>query len=314
MYAHLKDDKSSESEKSSNGGSSNGESNKLMNKRIRKRGSPELRESLIDVTTSTDDGEHDDLELGREPFGAGIDDPFYVFKEDLLRKLTLMDEELDKYLRVVRKTDTSVNTMEIRDTKKQLKRHIKNAESTLRDLQTTVRLVENKRTQFLHINDEELYERKSLVSSSADRIKRTKSDMNSDEIKSKMVEDERKKLQRRTGDMGAKTSIEKENSTFIQDKHSQAQLMLQAQDEALDELDEAVTRVGGMAGTINEELHQQNKMLSELEENLDDAEEKLGMVMGKLGKMLKTKNKYQLATIVCLSIAVVILFFLVVWT
>lgn len=204
--------------------------------------------------------------------------------------------------------------MDVKDTKKQLKRHIKNAEATLRDLQTTVRLVENKRSQFLHINDTELYERKSLVSSSANRIKTAKSGMNSDEVKSKISEDERKKMQRRTGDMGAKTRIEKENSAFIQDKHAQAQMMLQAQDEALDELDEAVTRVGGMAGEINEELNQQNKMLTELEEDLDDVEEKLGVVMGKLGKMLKTKNKFQLGTIICLSITVIVLFILVVYS
>ena len=46
-----------------------------------------------------------------------------------------------------------------------------------------------------------------------------------------------------------------------------------------------------MAGEIHEEIGHQNKMLSELDEDLADAEEKLGMVMGKLAKLLKTKNK-----------------------
>ncbi len=184
----------------------------------------------------------------------------------------------------------------------------------MKDLQTTVRLVENKRDQFLHINDAELYDRKSFVSSSANRIKGAKSEMNSKQIKSKTVEDERKRLEKRHGDMGAKNDFEKENSTFINGQHTQARLMMKAQDEVLDELDEAVTRVGGMAGTINEELHLQNKMLFELEEDLSDAEEKLGMVLGKLAKMLKTKNKFQLGTIMCLSLVVVVLFFLVIYT
>lgn len=311
MYAHINDDKSLESDKSIGGGSNR--ENKLMKKRIRKRGNPELRESLID-TTAEPNGDQVDIELGHESVGGGIDDPFYVFKEDLLRKLVLVDEGYKKYLKVVDETDTSVNTTHVKDTKKQLKRHIKNAESTLRDLQTTVRLVENKRSQFLHINDTELYDRKSLVSSSTNRIKIAKSGMNSDEVKSKFIEDERKKMQRRTGDMGAKTKIEKENSSFIQDKHSQAQMMLQSQDEALDELDEAVTRVGGMAGAINDELYQQNRMLNELEEDLDDVEEKLGVVMGKLGKMLNTKSKFQIGTIICLCIVVLVLFILVVYS
>ena len=91
-------------------------------------------------------------------------------------------------------------------------------------------------------------------------------------------------------------------------------MMLQQQDETLDDLDAAVIRVGVIAGSIHEELGQQNKMLNDLEEDLDEAEEKLGLVMGKLGEMLKTRNKLQLGTIMCLSVIVVILFFLVLYS
>jgi len=69
-----------------------------------------------------------------------------------------------------------------------------------------------------------------------------------------------------------------------------------------------------MAENIHEELGQQNKTLGSLEEDLEDAEEKLGLVMGKLAKMLKTKSKWQLGTILLLSVVVVVLFVLVIYT
>ena len=90
--------------------------------------------------------------------------------------------------------------------------------------------------------------------------------------------------------------------------------MLSQQDEALEGLDEAVTRVGIMAEDIHEELGQQNKMLADFDDDLADAEEKLGLVMGKLGKLLKTKNRCQLGTILVLCLIVLILLFLVIYT
>lgn len=207
-----------------------------------------------------------------------------------------------------------MNTAEVKDAKKHLKRQIKNAESALKDLQTTVTMVESNRKKFLHINDAELHDRRTFVTRSRDRILKAKKDMNSDDVKAKVLTDERRKAARRAGGVGAKNDAERESTAFVVDQHAQAQMMMQQQDDTLEDLDDAVVRVGQMAGEIHEELGQQNKMLQEMDDDLADAEEKLGMVMGKLGKMLKTKNKCQLGTILCLTLVVFILFFLVIYT
>ena len=83
--------------------------------------------------------------------------------------------------------------------------------------------------------------------------------------------------------------------------------MMRQQDETLEELDGAVDRVGVLAGTINEELAVQNKMIDELGEDLDEAEERMGAVMGKLSKLLKTKDGCQLWTIISLTLVLVVL-------
>jgi syntaxin 6 len=189
--------------------------------------------------------------------------------------------------------DTAVNTHALKDAKKQLKRHIRNAESTLKDVQTTISLVETQKDRFAHIDASELYERKALVTTSNDRLGRVKSDMNSDVIKQKILADERAKAQRRMKrDDDEEHDIE--NTAFIADSQAHTSLLLQQQDETLDELGEAVTRVGQMAENIHQEIGYQNKMLTDMEDDLADAEEKLGLVMGKLAKFLKTKDKWQL--------------------
>ena len=212
--------------------------------------------------------------------------------------------------------DTAVNTHEYKDSKKQLKRKLKTAESTLKDVQTTVQVVENDRDNFPHIDDAQLFERKSLVNTSRERLIKAKDEIGSEAVKLKLLEDERNKAIRRSGDglLGARTDRERENTAFIFNNQAQTSLLMEQQDETLDELGEAVHRVGEMAGNIHEEIGQQNKMLDQLDEDLTNVEEELGMVMGKLAKFLKTKDKWQLRTILSLSLTAFILFFLVLYT
>lgn len=207
--------------------------------------------------------------------------------------------------------DTAVNTHELKDSKKQLKRHLKNAESTLKDLQSTVRAVERNPNQFHHISHEELRSRQIFVEDAKDRLAKCKDKITSASVRKKIADDEKALSLRRMGDASNVSRNQREESDMLQNERAQSQVMLKQQDETLDVLGEAVQRVGDIADNIHDELQVQNQMLSDFEEDLDDAEEKLGMVMGKLAKLLKTKNKWQLGTILILSLIVIVLFFLV---
>lgn len=267
------------------------------------------------------------------------DDPFYMFRTDLLQKLTSVESELNRYLSIVSTTDTAVNTHAIKETKKQLKRHVKHAESTLSDLETTVRVVEKQRSKFPHINDEEIDERRKFVDEAKDRIAHAKMSMQGSTIKDKFVNDEKALVERRRSSRGGKNKdvptisssndfngvsntngggykdIEEGNDNSATDpERAETLLMMQQQDDTLSDLDLAVTRVGYMAETIHEEIDTQNVMLQNLEDDLADAEEQLGVVMGKLAKLLKTKSKCQLGLIVILSLIVLVLFFVVIYT
>jgi len=207
--------------------------------------------------------------------------------------------------------------LEYKDSKKQLKRHLKNsAESTLRDVQITVQAIENDRDKFPHIDDSQLFERKSLVETSRSRIQHAKDEMNSDIVKKKLVSDERNKAVRRSGDglLGAKNDEERQNTDFILDNQAQSSMLIQEQNETLDELGDAVTRVGEMAGTIGEEIGQQNKMLNNLDQDMTNAEEELGLVLGKLAKFIGTKDRWQLRIIMILILIVIIMFFLAIYS
>lgn len=193
---------------------------------------------------------------------------------------------------------------------------MKNAEATLKDVHTAVNLIDSDRERFSNITEQEVYERRSFVQTSRDRIQRAKQDMQSEAVKAKLLADERAKAVRRAGAdrFGAKTAAEQETTDAIIDSQARTSLLMEHQDETLDVLNEAVGRVHQMAGAIHEEIGQQNKMLSEMEEDLTNVEEELGLVMGKLAKFLKTKDTWQLKTILILTVIVIVLLMLVIYS
>ena len=87
-----------------------------------------------------------------------------------------------------------------------------------------------------------------------------------------------------------------------------AALPCRRQDEDLEDLSEAVKKLGVVAGTIGEELDSQGKLLDDLEEDVDGVGNRLGAAQRKLKTVIeKTGMKGQLAIIACLVITLVIL-------
>mmetsp|Transcript_15718 Transcript_15718/g.59788 ORF Transcript_15718/g.59788 Transcript_15718/m.59788 type:complete len:112 (+) Transcript_15718:750-1085(+) len=84
-------------------------------------------------------------------------------------------------------------------------------------------------------------------------------------------------------------------------------------DETLVELGQGVDRVGHMAGNINEELMAQNRMLDDFERDLDRAEEEMGFMLGKIAKLLKTKDHCQIFTVIALSFVILALLLAVIY-
>jgi syntaxin 6 len=285
-----------------------------------------------------------------EPLTANTD-PYNVFRDELERKLERMDESLAEFLRLVNRTvrsscrpnvrskdfyfassshlyqcppfqDTAANASNVKSARKLLKRCIGSAEATLSDLQTAVTLEQRKRRQDdelkVGIPSSGLQERQELIETSRNRVESAKKDANSTSVNAKLLADERAMRRRaQNGDntnFGATTPAQIQNTDMILNSQARTSLLMKHQDETLDELDVAVTRVGDMAVAISDEVNQQNKMLDEMTADLEHVEEELGLVMGKLARFLKTKDTWQLGTILALTATTVVLFFLVLYT
>lgn len=226
-------------------------------------------------------------------------------------------------------SSSAATLAELKHAKKQVKKQLQRAESTLQDVQVTVQVVveaqqssssssnNNNINKFSHITATELYERSALCHTSRERLQRAQAELQSETVQAKLrVLGQEDRPQHRTTASAVPTTTTSTDRTAAYttgDPQARQSLLMEHQDETLEDLGVAATRVNSMAGNIHEELGQQNKMLTDMEDDLANAEEELGMVMGKLAKFLQTKNQWQLGTIVCLSVTVVVLFFMVLY-
>ncbi|GMH72705.1 hypothetical protein TrRE_jg11655 [Triparma retinervis] len=106
-----------------------------------------------------------------------------------------------------------------------------------------------------------------------------------------------------------------DNDDFIMDAVRSQQQMLQDQDESLDILGQGAARLGQISLEISSELQTQNKMLDEMGDELDSAELNLAVVTKKTQELIKKSGGCgYFSAIVGLSLVVILLFFLIVYT
>ncbi len=137
------------------------------------------------------------------------------------------------------------------------------------------------------------------------------------ETRGKIESDKRKQLQARAAEdvAGARggvsgppapSSFNVANSEYVRE-HAQAQtLMRREQDASLDTMSSALDRIGEMATTIDNELREQDAILVDVDRDMDTAQGKMDSAIKGVEKLLKTKDKCQLATIVCLVVVFLI--------
>ena len=178
----------------------------------------------------------------------------------------------------------------------------------------TVELVQKDREQFAHIDDFELVDRTDYITKTREEVRAVAAYFKGNEVKQKMIADERDAVASTAGAMGATNSEEAENTHFIVDKQAEARMIMQQQDEDLVELGQGVDRLNELSQGINQELKTQNQMLSDLDRDIDEAAEKMNFVMGKMARLLKTKDTCQICVILVLTFILLLLVFLVIYT
>ncbi|ETI35562.1 hypothetical protein, variant 18 [Phytophthora nicotianae] len=177
-------------------------------------------------------------------------------------------------------------------------------------------MVEANRTKFEHIDAAEIASRKAFVAATRKELQAVSAEISTDAVKTRIRKEERKLMQSAKSSTSFRSNLtgQERNEHFLEEETQRQQQIMQEQDQSLAGLHSDITRLHGVTVEISSEVKSQNKMLDDLTDDVEEAQERMNFVMGRLSKMLKTKDKCQLGLILFLVAVLIVMVFLVVYT
>ena len=237
-------------------------------------------------------------------------DPYEVVQEDARRQLMDINAQLSHY-------DDDPRT------KSQLLSAVGELEADLRDMQATVDIAARDPSKF-NLTPAELDRRRAFVAETTAEVKEARKMLEgSPKLGQRAARSAAKEASDRRGLFGDSGSSSSSASHSRQDHASQMseqaieqqsmvqQQVIEQQDEELGVLSSAITRLGNMGKTINEELKSQGRLLDAFTEDVDDTSGRMRQAMGVMNKMLKSKDRGKFCAILVLTLVLGVLMYIV---
>eukprot|EP00762_Andalucia_godoyi_P002384 ANDGO_02800.mRNA.1 Syntaxin-61 len=235
-------------------------------------------------------------------------DPFYLVKDEVESGSQSAKKLYERFQSLVESGNTSGNP-EYERISVDLKKQLKTVELDLGDLDEAMTIVESNRVKF-NISDDEVKKRKSFIAEKKKMIR----EMN--DVLLKQTSQKRNALMGAKGAAGAGAGAlggamtdddrmdrlgVQDNERFVRGEVQRQEQIIRDQDQDLDELHGAVSRISQIGNQIHDELNTQKVMIDELDRNVESTSSRLKANMRKAAKVLKdAQDKGKICCIILL--------------
>ena len=236
-------------------------------------------------------------------------DPYFAFKDKCTAKLETLSVRMKRW----HASFNDPSNVSLRKDTEKVQQTLDRLRQYLGDLEKMVKVVERAPSKFPHISSQELSDRRSFVNTAKAKVSSAQDIIKSPAAKEKMLRQAHSKgglFGRNEGALSGQgkkggynsLSSESGNERFMQQQKEDQSRILKEQDVVLDEMDEGLMRIGGMAESIATELDDQNKSLKDFNDEVEEAQAKMNFLMRGMSKLLKTTNNGFLCMILFLTI------------
>lgn len=236
---------------------------------------------------------------------SAASDPYYVARDAVNQSVNEIQASVKKW-EVYLSSDTTQSKV-FGDATRVLMEDVDRLEEDLAVIDSSIRVVESNPTRF-PLRMGELESRKQWTSMQHRICSDIRSKVNGPQAKAKIEADKRKAAAAASESARQRKSIEEGNAANMNSSKQVHQQIIAQQDETLTELARVTDRLGETAVVINSELQDQQKLLSQLDNDIDRQQEKMNYVMGKMAKLLKTSDSKQLVFVLILVVLSIVLF------
>lgn len=232
-------------------------------------------------------------------------DPYYVARDAVNQTVLVAQRRYNEWERELEATEASPGSFMERT--KTLLDEVDSLQEDLSVIDSSIKAVEANPNRFA-LTASEINLRKQWVSAQYRLCTDIRTRATGPQAKAK-IEAERRKSATIAADQAnqKRAAVEAHHDSIQSSKQAQQQIIAQ-QDDTLTELARVTDRLGQTAVVINNELQDQQRLLSELDQDIDRQQEKMNYVMGKMSKLLKTSDTKQLIFVLILLVIAVVLF------
>nr|XP_023669089.1 syntaxin-6 [Paramormyrops kingsleyae] len=224
-----------------------------------------------------------------------MEDPFFVVKGEVQKAVNTAQGLHQRWTELLQ--DPSAATKEEVDwTTNELRNSLRSIEWDLEDLDETISIVEANPRKF-NLDSLELSKRKAFITSTRQTVKDMKDSMSSPRAQAMS---EKKGRQTLLGDGNSQgpqwqpgpdkysrldRELQTANSQFIEEQHTQQQMIAEQQDEQLELVSGSIGVLKNMSQRIGQELDEQAVMLDDFSHEMENTQSRLDNVMKKLAKV-----------------------------
>uniref|UniRef100_A0A3B3RBP1 Syntaxin 6 n=1 Tax=Paramormyrops kingsleyae TaxID=1676925 RepID=A0A3B3RBP1_9TELE len=208
-----------------------------------------------------------------------MEDPFFVVKGEVQKAVNTAQGLHQRWTELLQ--DPSAATKEEVDwTTNELRNSLRSIEWDLEDLDETINIlilsiVEANPRKF-NLDSLELSKRKAFITSTRQTVKTLLGDGNSQGPQWQPGPDKYSRLDR---------ELQTANSQFIEEQHTQQQMIAEQQDEQLELVSGSIGVLKNMSQRIGQELDEQAVMLDDFSHEMENTQSRLDNVMKKLAKV-----------------------------
>jgi len=236
-------------------------------------------------------------------------DPFYLVKDEVARAVDEIGCIYKKWQELLDNTNTAEND-EFEFTTRELNDNLGSIEEDLKALQETVSIVEQHQKKF-GLAEDDLQQRRAFINNVKKRIQEIRSKIDSPAAVAKIDRDRRAALFLNDKNINEASTL-RGDLAISAEREDQA-LLFKQQDEVLDDIHDGASQLHDVAIEMGRELKDQTKMLEDVNQSTSDLQVRLAAANNKVADLIETtlSTKQKLMTIVCLSLLLIILTFLV---
>jgi len=267
---------------------------------------------------------------------SNVRDPYFQARQELLNVLQKTNYNFDRWQKLQQQSqgqsglsaESTLRSQELASLTREIKDAIKQITADLSNLQQVINVVQANRAAFPSIDDNDLNERKKLVSDVGKRIKEIDETLNAARSRAKLEADKRKELLSGpasgsqgygygSGGLGSRSGFDRAreaDSLDLVERKRQAQMEREAkEDEVILSMSESLSRLQVSTLGIGQDLRQHKELIEGLDEEVGKAQSTMDVTLTRIDALLQKSRKGRYCCIFILFVIVVVLFFCIIY-